>query len=657
MFPIRVLFTIAALASMALWVSLDYRRAARIRGGQAPWFPWVAASIVVTVLLVLAVRMVVYFEAVRQYRQTETTAAAVCPTSFWACARETSWTNLSEVDAGAILIALIGAVFGAFTGKLVLGLFTRSMDPKRAFYGAGALLILSIAYSLPLYQREIAGLLRDSGLSTLKVSVAEISVEASLAARGTPGSDSAGGQATGSPSLSIARVTDPTPGIQALAADFPSDSSRKSQSVTQIDKDYVDHFEKHVGSQPEFEASTTTLVCKAETLLAPVATLGNCLVHYNKIIRDSQLLLIDIKPTIAALFAMHRTAIDSFGALYSGKQPEQLFFGQDDRNSMKEGIKATIISAQKTLAGRKSATGPCDPALLERKELTSPVRIAFNEPYTELALADLLIAHGAPDEAVDVLAEWINGQQKLDSQSASPSFDEWKSMPAWFKVRVLAKLQGILGNITQKQARPFETVLEMYQAELTKYFKSARDSILLEDIPDACKAWANGHDAVVERKRRIAFLLVGTEIDSLRTKLNFVPEITSFEALVKLGDRAAFLMQQKSSCLPESLDVLETNYEYRKAVLADGQVVAGLVALAAADRMQAIGTSSGERERAITLQKQGENWLRTGYVDLRPIWEVEQERQTTKPLQDRIFNQSPWEASANLASRMIARLH
>ncbi len=54
MFPIRVLFTIAALASMALWVSLDYRRAARIRGRQAPWFPWVATSIAVTVLLVLA---------------------------------------------------------------------------------------------------------------------------------------------------------------------------------------------------------------------------------------------------------------------------------------------------------------------------------------------------------------------------------------------------------------------------------------------------------------------------------------------------------------------------------------------------------------------------------------------------------------------------
>lgn len=37
-----------------------------------------------------------------------------------------------------------------------------------------------------------------SGLSTLKISVAEISVEASLAAQGTPGSDSARGQATGS---------------------------------------------------------------------------------------------------------------------------------------------------------------------------------------------------------------------------------------------------------------------------------------------------------------------------------------------------------------------------------------------------------------------------------------------------------------------------
>ena len=147
--------------------------------------------------------MAVYF---REARLQTDENSWVCPTNVWACAKEISWVNVGELDAGAILSVLIGAAFGAFAAKLVLGLFRRSMNPKAALYGTLALAILSIAYSLPLYQREIAGLLRDSGLSTLKISVAEISVEASLAAQGTPGSDSARGQATGSPSLSISRV-------------------------------------------------------------------------------------------------------------------------------------------------------------------------------------------------------------------------------------------------------------------------------------------------------------------------------------------------------------------------------------------------------------------------------------------------------------------
>jgi hypothetical protein len=80
-------------------------------------------------------------------------------------------------------------------------------------------------------QRDIS-LLHDSGLSTLKISVAEITVEASLAAKGTQGSDSAGGKATGSPSLSIARTTDPTPGVEALAADFgPGHDNRFAEDI------------------------------------------------------------------------------------------------------------------------------------------------------------------------------------------------------------------------------------------------------------------------------------------------------------------------------------------------------------------------------------------------------------------------------------------
>ncbi len=73
--------------------------------------------------------------------------------------------------------------------------------------------------------------------------------------------------------------------------------------------------------------------------------------------------------------------------------------------------------------------------------------------------------------------------------------------------------------------------------------------------------------------------------------------------------------------------------------------------------MQAIGASSGERERAIALQKQGENWLRDGYVELRPIWEKERDEQPESLSPTAFLASRQWEASADLASRVIARLH
>jgi len=77
--------------------------------------------------------MAVYFGEARL--QTDENSW-VCPTNVWACAKEISWVNVGELDAGAILSVLIGAAFGAFAAKLVLGLFRRSMNPKTALVSA-----------------------------------------------------------------------------------------------------------------------------------------------------------------------------------------------------------------------------------------------------------------------------------------------------------------------------------------------------------------------------------------------------------------------------------------------------------------------------------------------------------------------------------------
>jgi uncharacterized membrane protein YeaQ/YmgE (transglycosylase-associated protein family) len=194
----RFLFVIAALVTMALWTAWDRRRVARARYSRpVAWFPWVIGAIVVFALLLVTARAYLHWPEVKRYHEA---------TWYWWIGQQgpISWTDLDQPDVGSVLVILIGGVYGAFSAKIVHGLFTRGMSPRTALSGAAALLVLSVAYSLPLYEREIAGLLRDSGLSTLKISVAEISVEASLAAQGTPGSESARGQATGSPSVALA---------------------------------------------------------------------------------------------------------------------------------------------------------------------------------------------------------------------------------------------------------------------------------------------------------------------------------------------------------------------------------------------------------------------------------------------------------------------
>ena len=347
---------------MALWVALDRRRVALAKGaGPVSWFPWAIGAISICGLLMLAMRLALYWPEVK--REGETTW------HWWAGDQgQMSWTDLDLLDVGSLIAILIGGVFGVFSAKIVYGLFTRVISPRTALSGAAALVLLSVAYSLPLYEREVAGLLRDSGLSTLKVSVAEISVEASLSSQGTPGSDSARGQATGSPSLSIARVTDPTPGIEALKADFGaqdadeqnSRTDEKATNVIESDFNYIGRFEK-------LEDRDRTVKSSIELFLGPVTSLAECLKDYTRSIPDSQLLLIDVKPAIANLFKIHNKITRSFSEFVESGSVADPFLQRADREDIREGIRQTIDSTRLTMGLGKANTEVCHPLPAESK--------------------------------------------------------------------------------------------------------------------------------------------------------------------------------------------------------------------------------------------------------------------------------------------------
>jgi hypothetical protein len=305
---------------------------------------------------------------------------------------DSDWVYLDQPDVGSIVVVLIGATFGALSARIVSDVFTRSGNLYRAFCAAVCILVISVGYSLPLYHKEISGLLHDSGLSTLKISVAELSVEASLAGKGTQGSDSASGKATGSPSLSIARTTDPTPGVEALAVDFgPGDDNRFAEDIAYIK--LLDTANKE---------SLERSISDTRRLLKPVEALASCLRIYNSSIKDSQLLLIDIKPAISALFTMHRKLVDDFRT-GTTKPSDPLTMNNEDHAAhaaFEDAVNLTIGSILKTIPDPKNSKEQCFYYRTNRKDYNdTDKQSGVKQPYSVLALVDLLIAHGASDEA------------------------------------------------------------------------------------------------------------------------------------------------------------------------------------------------------------------------------------------------------------------
>jgi len=83
----------------------------------------------------------------------------------------------------------------------------------------------------------------------------------------------------------------------------------------------------------------------------------------------------------------------------------------------------------------------------------------------------------------------------------------------------------------------------------------------------------------------------------------------------------------------------------------------GLVGLTVGDRMQTLARSRGDRDRASDIARNGEEFLRKGYAVLNE--RVNKERnaiQAGPEWIDRMFDQSQWEKSVNLAELALIRL-
>jgi len=577
----------------------------------------------------------------------------------------------------------LGAVLGIFLGGFMISV-RRTASPLQGLWtGALALLALSIGYSLPIYHREISGLLRDSGLSSLKVSVADITLEATLAAKGSEGVVSASGGATGSPAQSVVRFTDPAPGIQALKFDFYGMDMKETEGKDWT-KDPIWKRDRHyVAFLKEGEPS----IADPGVFLRPVTLLAKCLAEYTDKIADSHLLLLDMRPIMSPLFLLHRNFQDQIKDIVDGKPPgdwsqthgQIASYTPDDYKALRQPAGKTIEVADRALTlqfedesnhsfheARPSYSDACKESqtTIQMPKYTSPTfpHLTICQPYITIALASLLQAHGASDEAVNVLAEWLSSWERLQVYNRAHPVPEFPApeFSQWYRIDVLARLQAILRDVAGTNNRAFRYVLKQYQDAFTEYLANASKQehrLRLADIPARCADWSKGSESNGELRRKLSYILWGTEVDSLRTELNFIPEIDNYEELEELWLRSAAVTQIKTECLPQTTDYPWGTKDYRKAVMADGKVIAGLVALAVGDRMSALGKSKGDQNRASDARTLGEAWLIDGWADLRPIWDSRSKVRMAGEWPERIFGAGDWDKTATIALRVLSRLH
>jgi hypothetical protein len=541
------------------------------------------------------------------------------------------WDGSRSPNVGNVIAILLGALVGMFTAKFVSSLFGSDFGKRDPIFGAGILALLIVVYSLPLYADAITDIISGIGLSAVKTPFLELN----LRERGTKSyTGAAGNQAN---VAGVPRSNNPLPGLKWLRHDTSIDTSVKNDpnNTFSADEAYIDRFEEKIFRGDDYNKAAGEI----KDFLASARILSNCLNSYVHFIPDPALLLVDIRPAVESLFVAHAKAKET-GA-------EAISF------PFWNGIQQVLGNVYP-----RFSLDACDSSRIEDKgELDANSTIHGLQPYSALVLADLIYAHGAQDEAIGILAEWLSHSRKTRER-------EGKVIPKWWELRVESRIALWMVDVAGQNNVAYRAFINHYKEDLENYFGKVEDTfgksrrVSLDQLQAKCKDWQSGskklslvQDKVVTEQKAY-YLLLAAEDESLRTELNFIAEEGGSGHLEDLYRRASFLGKIGAECLPWSFP-----FDDREAIIADHWVTVGLVGLTVGDRMQTLALSRGDRDRASDIARDGEKFLRKGYAVLNE--RVNKERNAIKASRewiDRMFDQSEWEKSVNLADLALIRL-
>ena len=568
-------------------------------------------------------------------------------------------------NATSLIAIVVGAIFGTFTGRFVVSLFSARFGRRDPIIGASVLVLLIIAYSLPLYSSAISELISGIGLSNVKTPFLELTMRE----RGGKSVTAASG--TASNPGEVPRASDPLPGLNWLSLDtiFNADPAKDSpppsdeeytkalektlDSTLLSDEDYIRFFEKDIFTSKDHINDVDQVI----RFLTPTKALSKCLEKYISVIPNSELLLVDVKPVIKSMFMLRaRAKID-----LSATKPKPDWEYSSEQEGLFLTVTGRVLKQVNDKFSQLPQWQPCD-----LQETPAAGKIDHRQPYTALVLADLIHAHGSPDEAIGVLAEWLDVSDAYRKKARK----ELEKIPKWWELRVMSRISILMAEVAGQSNLAYREFFDAYKKELENYF--GQENITLAMLEDKCKSWPNVDIHKFAREisgarsnstdrsdllnsfaeQKAFYLLLAAEDEALRTEVNFVGEEAKIERLERLYDRATFLASVGRECLPRYFNERQGN-----GIIADQQVTVGLLDLTIADRMASVAVSRGDRDRAGEIAKAGANALREGYATLSSfIAEDRKNLQKDPSWNHRVFPRSDWEKSANLAERAFLRL-
>lgn len=649
----RFIFVLSALVGISLGVVISNRRDAT--GKRRPrWFIYGLLTLIAAAVgLILAIR---YFGHVTE-------------------------PGLRYPSQGLVLAILIGGVVGSFSARFVGSLFSTDFGPRDPLIGVLVLLLLVIVYSLPVYQREISALLGHIGLSSLKTPIGELTfAEHSRFQQTVVSAAKPSGEERSS---ALPRPSDPRPGLESLRHAV---SDEGPNGYLFKDAGYIAFFD---GPDRSGE-----LIDATKAFLRPVQTLARCLRAYVDIIPDSQLLLVDVKPVLYFFFRMHANAVAALRK--NSDRPrdpatevevEKLYARVAKvREQLLNAIEATATdySAGAYQATLDEADGDRNFVEQCRKDNLTPSsndsgalqHFSYLQPYVTIALANLLVAHGSADEAIDVITQWLylwscargEGAAKCDK---IPRLPEANQLPEWFGIRAEFELNVLLYGQVGEANITYHDFLKDHAKHFTDYAAhrpsydrpggaptAAQGSggISIHDELQRCQDRKPLTNAGVTKDQELRAIILRSLLQNentlLRSELHFLSG-SSWTELENLHERGLVLTQFSVGCVnPEGSD--EKVWE---AQLANYKITSGLLALAIADRLGTTAASVDERNRAEEIKNEGKQQLRAGYRHLKGVRDDYRKKLERLPWSVRVFNVSPWEESCSLAERAIHQLN